>query len=117
MMSSAELSQFINFCSGRARLPSSAADFPMNFKLTSPPPRSVDQPDSYLPIAQTCFFSLSLPKYSSKTVSVPLPSPPLADNVLCRQICLEKLKYAIANAHLMDADFMMRNAVGWENIR
>lgn len=99
MMSSAELSQFINFCSGRARLPSSAADFPMNFKLTSPPPRSVDQPDSYLPIAQTCFFSLSLPKYSSKT------------------ICLEKLKYAIANAHLMDADFMMRNAVGWENIR
>lgn len=70
MMSSTELSQFINFCSGRARLPSSAADFPMNFKLTAPPPRSTEQPDNYLPIAQTCFFSLSLPKYSSKTVII-----------------------------------------------
>lgn len=72
MMSSSELSQFINFCSGRARLPSSAADFPMNFKLTAPPPRSLEQPDNYLPIAQTCFFSLSLPKYSSKLVSLSL---------------------------------------------
>ena len=68
MMSSAELSQLINFCSGRARLPASAADFPMNFKLTAPPPRSESNPDDYLPIAQTCFFSLSLPKYSSTAV-------------------------------------------------
>jgi len=99
MMSSAELSQFINFCSGRARLPSSAADLPMNFKLTGPPPQSEINPDEYLPIAQTCFFSLSLPKYSSTMV------------------CLNKLKYAIKNATLMDADFVMRNAIGWENIR
>jgi hypothetical protein len=68
LMSPNDLSQFINFCSGRKRLPSSAADFPMTFKLTMPPPKSADHPDSYLPIAQTCFFSLSLPRYSSTAV-------------------------------------------------
>jgi hypothetical protein len=68
MMSSADLSRLINFCSGRARLPSCAADFPMNFKLTAPPPQSEKAPDDYLPIAQTCFFSLSLPRYSSTAV-------------------------------------------------
>ena len=91
--------QFINFCSGHTRLPSSVADFPMNFKLTSPPPNTSESPDDYLPIAQTCFFSLSLPKYSSV------------------EVCLSKLKYAIHNANLMDADFNINNAVGWENIR
>lgn len=99
MMSSSDRSKFINFCSGRSRLPASIGEFSMNFKLTSPPPQSVDAPDEYLPIAQTCFFCLSLPKYSST------------------QICLQKLKYAIHNAELMDADFVMRNAAGWENIR
>lgn len=53
---------FVNFCSGRSRLPASAADFPMNFKLTAPQPRADDKPDDYLPVAQTCFFSLSLPR-------------------------------------------------------
>lgn len=54
---------FVNFCSGRSRLPASAADFPMNFKLTAPQPRADERPDDYLPVAQTCFFSLSLPRY------------------------------------------------------
>jgi hypothetical protein len=53
---------FVNFCSGRSRLPASAADFPMNFKLTAPQPRADERPDDYLPVAQTCFFSLSLPR-------------------------------------------------------
>jgi E3 ubiquitin-protein ligase HERC2 len=53
---------FINFCSGRSRLPASAADFPMSFRLTAPQPRADDHPDDYLPAAQTCFFSLSLPR-------------------------------------------------------
>jgi hypothetical protein len=30
----------------------------MNFKLTAPQPQWSDEPDRYLPIAQTCFFSL-----------------------------------------------------------
>ena len=78
-MDSEERASFVNFCSGRSRLPSSASDFPMNFKLTAPPPHSESAPDNYLPIARTCFFTLSLPKYSS------------AD------LCLEKLRYAISN--------------------
>ena len=68
-MGQKDLSQLVNFCSGRLRLPSSAADFPMAFKLTLPPPKSTEHPDDYLPIAQTCFFSLSLPRYSSTAVS------------------------------------------------
>ena len=67
-MSKEELSHLINFCSGRSRLPPSASDSPMAFRLTAPPPRSKDTPDSYLPIAQTCFFSLSLPEYSNLEV-------------------------------------------------
>ena len=63
-----ERAQLINFCSGRSRLPASASDFHMTFKLTAPPPRSEKDPDDYLPIARTCFFSLSLPKYSSVQV-------------------------------------------------
>lgn len=89
---------FVNFCSGRSRLPGSAAEFAMNFKLTAPH-RDYDKPDEYLPIAQTCFFSLALPKYSS------------AD------ICLNKLRYAIKNADLMDADYLVRSADGWEHLR
>lgn len=63
-----ERSQLINFCSGRSRLPAAASDFHMSFKLTAPPPRSEKEPDDYLPIARTCFFSLSLPKYTSAKV-------------------------------------------------
>lgn len=97
LLTPSEQSKLINFCSGRTRLPSSASDFPMNFKLTAPL-REYENPDEVLPHSQTCFFSLSLPKYSSTEVT------------------LEKLRYAISNAELMDADFMVRNAAGWENI-
>lgn len=89
---------FVNFCSGRSRLPGSAAEFAMNFKLTAPH-RDYDKPDDYLPIAQTCFFSLALPKYSSP------------------EVCLDKLRYAIKNADLMDADYLVRSADGWEHLR
>ena len=40
--------------------------------------------------------SLALPRYSSV------------------DICAEKLRYAITHAHLMDADFLLRQADGWE---
>jgi hypothetical protein len=66
-MDADEMSAFINFCSGRSRLPQNPAE-KTNFKLTGPPPSSVNNPDKYLPIAQTCFFSVSLPRYSSKEV-------------------------------------------------
>ena len=43
-------------------------------------------------------FSLALPRYSST------------------EVCLAKLRYAVRNAELMDADFMMRSGEGWEGI-
>jgi hypothetical protein len=97
-MTSSEQSKLVNFCSGRTRLPSAASDYPMNFKLTAF--RDVEHPDNFLPHSQTCFFSLGLPKYSST------------------QVMLEKLRYAISHAELMDADFVVRGpaAGGWENV-
>jgi hypothetical protein len=68
-MTAEEKAMLVNFCSGRARLPSSSKDITMRFKITGAPPRSKQNPDDYLPIAQTCFFSLSLPEYSSYEVS------------------------------------------------
>ena len=70
----------------------------MAFKIGAPPPGSDGEPDKYLPVAQTCFFSLALPRYSST------------------EVCLAKLRYAVRNAELMDADFMMRSGEGWEGI-
>jgi hypothetical protein len=54
-----------------------------------------ESPDKYLPHAQTCFFSLSLPAYSTK------------------EIMREKLLYAIKNSPNMDADVRLHNAEGW----
>jgi hypothetical protein len=98
LMSAEERAQVVNFCSGRSRIGGSADDFPMKFRLTAPPARAADNPDRHLPTAQTCFFSLSLPMYSS------LP------------VMLEKLRYAATQAELIDADFLMRTAAGWEDI-
>ncbi len=71
----------------------------MTFKLTAPQPRSEETPDAYLPVAQTCFFSLSLPKYTRK------------------EVLKEKLLYAIRNADLMDADFLVRGeTTGWTDL-
>ena len=97
-LSASERSLFLNFCSGRSRLPAAVSKFPTTFKLLGPPVNSYMDPDHYLPIAQTCFFSLSLPKYSSF------------------EICLTKLKYAIHHTDLMDADFNVHNAEGWDSV-
>ncbi len=95
----------------------------MRFKLTGPPPRSRENPDNYLPIAQTCFFSLSVPEYSTEEVRLILfhfmtymMFFDQAVFVIVLQICYQKLKYAVSNTQLMDADFAMRNAEGWQNI-
>ena len=87
-MSAEEQSQVINFCSGRSRLPASATDFPMSFKLTAPPPRSKARPDDYLPIAQTCFFSLSIPEYTNLEVRL----------VLCVCVCVTVNSSVIARS-------------------
>ncbi|RYG70468.1 hypothetical protein EON64_00055 [archaeon] len=94
-LSSEEKTLFLRFVWARSRLPSLAKELPINFKLQMAPNLSSEQVDQYLPHAQTCFFSLSLPHYSS------------------RDILKEKLLYAIKNSPNMDADVRLHNAEGW----
>ena len=95
-----ELAQFVEFCSGSARAPrKDAPRSTRSLKLTPPPPGADANPDQYLPLSQTCFFSLALPRYTTL------------------QACCTKLRYAIKNAHLMDADFLLRHADGWADLQ
>lgn len=73
----------IRFVWGRSRLPLTAAGFSQQFKLQN---FSRDPPDNYYPVSHTCFFSLELPRYSSKA------------------IMKSKLLYAIFNCQTIDAD-------------
>ena len=82
---------FLRFCWARSHLPASASDFRQKFKVQSPVTDGARQkPDMYLPKAHTCFFSINLPKYSSK------------------QILKTKLEYAISECFAMDADFALQ---------
>lgn len=95
-MTSEERTSFLRFVWARSRMPNSAKDFPMNFKLqTAQDPGASSQPDLYLPHAQTCFFALRLPVYTSK------------------EVLRTKLLYAIQNSPNMDADVRLHNAEGW----
>ena len=69
-------------------------EFPMNFKIQGPKPAARNNPDKHLPHSQTCFFTLSLPFYSSQ------------------EICYQKLIYAMENATTMDDDFTNRDQWG-----
>jgi hypothetical protein len=74
--------QFLKFVGSRTRLPASPADWAMPFKIVAPQMRMRENPDRSFPytqvifcfcclccttnnILQTCFFSLSLPEYST----------------------------------------------------
>lgn len=94
-MTDEERTLFLRFVWARSRMPASAKDFPMNFKLQRIQGLSPEQNDGYLPHAQTCFFSLALPMYSSK------------------ELLREKLLYAIKNSPNMDADVRLHTAEGW----
>jgi len=93
-MSDEERTLFLRFVWARSRMPSSALDFPMNFKLQGV---KRDKPDSFLPQAQTCFFSLTLPSYSTI------------------EIMREKMLYAIHNSPNMDADIRLTTGEGWSD--
>ncbi|KAF0709821.1 hypothetical protein AaE_012760 [Aphanomyces astaci] len=98
-MNQAQRSLFVNFVLARSRLPRSIEEFTLHFKIQPAVIMGDDtNPDHYLPHSQTCFFSLCLPRYSSK------------------DICMEKLLYAINNSPTMDADFVERGSAGWEHM-
>ena len=81
--SNEERSIYLKFVWGRARLPISEEGYSHPMKI-----QKLDrtQPDKYLPLSHTCFFSIELPSYSSK------------------QIMKEKLLYAINNCKAIDTD-------------
>ena len=75
---------FIRFVSGRSRLPANLADLSQRFQVMK-----VDRPTDGLPTAQTCFFQLRLPPYSSK------------------EVMSDRLRYAITNCRTIDMDNYM----------
>jgi hypothetical protein len=94
-MSDEEKTMFLRFVWARSRMPSTLESLPMNFKIQGPQGPARESPDDYLPSAQTCFFSLSLPPYSSK------------------EVLRAKLLYAIQNSPNMDADVRLHSGEGW----
>jgi hypothetical protein len=92
-------SRLLRFVWARERLPNSGREFHQKFKIQAAVGEGAkDNPDTYLPKAHTCFFSLGLPKYSSD------------------EVMKEKLLYAIYNCIEMDADFRLADSemTGWE---
>ncbi|XP_037401666.1 probable E3 ubiquitin-protein ligase HERC1 isoform X2 [Pygocentrus nattereri] len=75
---------FLRFVSGRSRLPSNPADITQKFQIIK-----VDRPVNGLPTAQTCFFQLRLPPYTSQAVLA------------------ERLRYSIHNCPSIDMDNYM----------
>ncbi|XP_076139905.1 putative E3 ubiquitin-protein ligase HERC1 isoform X8 [Alosa pseudoharengus] len=75
---------FLRFVSGRSRLPSNPADITQKFQIIK-----VDRPVNGLPTAQTCFFQLRLPPYTSQSVLA------------------ERLRYSIHNCPSIDMDNYM----------
>ena len=99
-------SAFLRFVWARSRLPPTANSFHQKFKLQLAPLPSISEQhnqsirkivDQSLPQAHTCFFSLTLPTYSSES------------------IMNKQLLYAIENCLEMDADFRLAESEmhGW----
>eukprot|EP01035_Chromulina_nebulosa_P020273 gene20273-26318_t len=74
---------FIRFAWGRTRLPLNKAGFSNNLKIQN---LSSTPPDIYLPESHTCFFTVDLPRYSSK------------------EIMIKKLTYAVHHCTAIDGD-------------
>ena len=82
---------FLRFVWGRTRLPRTIADFRgRDFVLQV---LEKTPPDHFLPESYTCFFLLKLPRYS------------------CKNVLMEKLKYAIHFCKSIDTDEYARVAM------
>lgn len=64
--------RFVRFAWGQERLPSTDRDFQegnVRMLIKAWPQRNCSSPiDTYLPLADTCFFNIALPPYSSEEV-------------------------------------------------
>jgi hypothetical protein len=69
--SEAEKSAFLRFVWARPTLPPRGVEFTQKMRVLSAVGEDAHmKPDQYLPKAHTCFFSINLPKYSTKEVSI-----------------------------------------------
>ena len=97
-MTADERKLFLQFVWARSRLPNKESDFEAPFKIMKGSEKSSDET---LPSASTCFFSLTLPCYSSK------------------EILQRKLLYAIENVCTMESDYVTNDAEvgeGWRGL-
>jgi len=95
-MSSKDRKLFLQFVSARSCLPSKKSDFESPFKIVRD--AKMENNSEALPTASTCFFTLTLPEYSSKSM------------------LNEKLLFAIRNGYTMESDFVTNNTEvekGW----
>ena len=90
---------FLQYVWARSRLPSRVADFETPFKIIKDTANSGEKTDLALPSASTCFFSLTLPEYSSA------------------KILRQKLLFAIHNVTTMETDFQTNTAEVAEGYR
>lgn len=92
-MTNSERQLFLQFVWARNRLPVRESDFESPFKIIKDTSESSKKSaDLSLPSASTCFFSLTLPEYSSQT------------------ILRDKLLFAITNVTTMETDFQTNSA-------
>jgi hypothetical protein len=100
-MSSDERTKFLQFVWARNRLPMKESAFDAPFKIQKDTAGAGGGADAALPSASTCFFSLTLPEYSSK------------------DILKRKLLFAIENVFTMESDYVTNDAEvgeGWRDL-
>ena len=94
-----DLRAFLRFTWGRSRLPLTEAGFTQRLKIQC---LSKGPADRYLPVSHTCFFSVELPRYST------------------REILRDRLLYAVHNCSAIDGDDtsvgIRAAAMGWEDM-
>jgi len=96
-MTNVERKLFLQFVWARSRLPSREIDFEAPFKIIKDT-KSIG--DDALPSASTCFFTLTLPEYSS------------------REVLKRKLLFAIENGYTMESDYVTNETEvdkGWRD--
>eukprot|EP00540_Astrosyne_radiata_P000374 CAMPEP_0116830474 /NCGR_PEP_ID=MMETSP0418-20121206/4782_1 /TAXON_ID=1158023 /ORGANISM="Astrosyne radiata, Strain 13vi08-1A" /LENGTH=941 /DNA_ID=CAMNT_0004459579 /DNA_START=23 /DNA_END=2849 /DNA_ORIENTATION=- len=99
-MTAKDRKKFLQFVWARSRLPNKESEFDAPFKIQRDSSRD-DDADVALPSASTCFFTLTLPRYSSKDV------------------LKEKLLFAIDNVCTMESDYVTNDAEvgeGWRGL-
>ena len=100
-MSREEKKKFLQFVWARSRLPNKESEFDAPFKIQKDQSSRADNPDSALPSASTCFFTLTLPKYNSK------------------ETLRKKLLFAINNVCTMESDYVTNDTEvgeGWRGL-